>query len=164
MKYYLIDASALVYGIRNLGNTKTDFFIEQATKRALLYVPQFCVAEVLNAFARVFYKDQSVGEETYIEWRDVFIKAIHNRRILYCYDLHRYHNLNTDKVFEIEHTTSYNPKRKNYLSALDILIIAMGMELRRIHPPDDVSVLTRDGRLHKISNASEEFAHATWFD
>ena len=48
MKYYLIDASAFVYAIENITRTKMDFFMEKAKGEAFLYIPQFCVTEVIH--------------------------------------------------------------------------------------------------------------------
>lgn len=162
MKYYLVDASAFIYAMEKLGQTKRNFFIEKANGTAFLYMPQFCVTEVLNTFARFFYRDKKIGGALYDEWRTQFIEAIRNRRILYCYDLHRYHNLNADKVYEIEHKENYRTNEKP-LSAFDILVIAMGVELKKIHSPNEVCILTRDRRLRNISNTNEEFAQAIWF-
>lgn len=162
MRYYLLDASAFIYAMEKLGQTKRDFFVEKASGTAFLYMPQFCVTEILNTFARFFYRQKKIGEALYNKWRTHFIEAIRNRKMLYCYDLHRYHNLNADRVYEIEHKESYGPA-ENRLSAFDILVIAMGAELKRIHSPNEVYVLTRDRRLRTISNMNKEFAQAIWF-
>ena len=62
-------------------------------------------------------------------------------------DLHRYHNINTDKIYKIEHQTPLRGKEK-YLSSFDILIIGMAIELKKIHiGNNEVILLTRDGRL-----------------
>jgi len=163
MKYYLIDASAFIYAIENLDKIKKNFFIERANKEAFLYISQFCVPEVLNGFARIFYRDKKIGDQLYKKWKNEFIKAIHNRNILYCYDLHRYHNLNTAPIYHFEHTIPYK-KGEGSLSAFDILLIAMGMELKKIHSSNNVSLLTRDGRLHRIANSSRSFVTAEWFE
>ena len=163
MKYYLIDTSAFIYAIENLDKIKIDFFTEKANATAFLYMPQFCITEVFNTFARFFYRDQKIGRSLYTKWRGKFIRAIHNRRILYCYDLHRYHNLNTHKIYKIEHKKPYTNK-ENALSTFDILVIAMGTELKKIHSPNEVLILTRDARLCRISNMSREFAPAKWFE
>jgi len=162
VKYYLIDASAFIYAIENLDKIKRNFFVEKASGTAFLYMPQFCVTEVFNTCAKFFWRLGRIGSDRYHEWRDEFIKAIHDRRVIYCYDLHRYHNLNAHKIYELEHKTPYVKKEKP-LSSLDILVIAMGMELKKIHSPNDVIVLTRDRRLITISNMDEEYATAIWF-
>jgi hypothetical protein len=162
MNYYLIDASAFIYAVENLDRIKRNFFIEKAGGIAFLYMPQFCVTEVLNTYAKFFWRLGRIGLDRYNKWRDEFIKAIQNRTIIYCYDLHRYHNLNADEIYELEHRTPYMEEEKR-LSSLDILVIAMGMELKRVHCSDNVLILTRDRRLLKISNMKEGFAQAVWF-
>ena len=163
MNYYLIDASAFVYAIEHLNRLKINIFLEKTNGTAFLYIPQFCIPEVFNTFAKFFYNYKNIGSDKYTEWRNKFSKLITDRRILYCYDLHRYHNWNTNKVYDIEHSTPYK-KGERYLSAFDILIIAMGIELKHLHSANSVSILTRDGRLHRISNMSKDFAPAIWFE
>ena len=150
MKYYLIDASAYIYTVQNLELTKINFFSEKTNQEAFLYLPQFCVTEVLNAFARFYFKEKTIQANTYTEWRNDFIKSIRNRSLFYIYDLHRYHNLNADKIYRIEQTTPLSQK-EHYLTSFDILIIAMAMELKKIHYPNPVMILSRDGRLIRIA-------------
>lgn len=163
MHYYLIDASAFVYAVENVNQTKMDFFLEKANGTAFLYIPQFCVAEVLNTYARLFFRENKITGALYSQWRNEFTKAIRRRRTIYCYDLHRYHNMNADRIYKKEHIVPYT-RNENPLSTFDILVIAMGMELKKIHFPNNVSVLTRDGRLRRISNMSKNFASAIWFE
>lgn len=47
MKYYLIDASAFIHWTENEGKTKMDLLHEKAVGEAFLYIPQFCIAEVI---------------------------------------------------------------------------------------------------------------------
>ncbi len=137
-------------------NKKLDeIFVSQTNKKATVYLPQFCVAETFNTFARLYYKDKSISEELYNSLTELFKEHIKDRKLLYCYDLHRYHNLNADAVIRAEHTVPYNGDIS--LSTLDILIIAMGIELMHIHPPKNVYVVTGDKRLHKICNSSNSF-------
>lgn len=163
MKYYLIDTSAFVYAIENLETIRLDFFAEKASGAAFLYMPQFCVTEVFNTYTRLFYRDRKIGGSRYTRWRGEFIKAIHDRQLVYCYDLHRYHNPNAHKICKIEHTTPYGEGEK-FLSTFDILVIAMGMELQRIHLPNPVNVLTRDRRLATISAKDRSFAPPVWVE
>lgn len=165
MKYYLIDTSAFVYAIEYLDRIKRNFFVEKAAGQAFLYIPQFCVPEVFNTFARFFYRDKKILGDKYTKWRSEFTKSIHDRRLIYCYDLHRYHNLNTHRVFRLEHTLPYNETNgKNAMSTLDILVVAMGIELKHLHSPNEVVVLSRDRRLIGICNADKDFARAEWFE
>lgn len=172
MNYYLIDASAFIYAIENLGKTKKDFFTEKSLGQAFLYMPQFCVTEVFNVYAKFFHRFKKITtSQEYEDWRKYFIQLIHrqleppltNENMIYCYDLHRYHNLNAQEIYEVEHTTPYSAKESS-LSSFDILVIAMGMELKKIHEPNSVIILTRDGRLKRISNMRPNFATAEWFE
>jgi len=163
MKYYLLDASAFIWAIENLDKIKLNFFVEKAKGEAFLYIPQFCITEVLNVFARFFYREKRVENRLYTKWKNDFVAATHNRKIVYCYDLHRYHNINTKTIIKLEHITPYK-KGESSLSSFDILIIAMGMELKKIHSPNEVQLLTRDCRLQRISNMNIQFAKAIWFE
>ena len=82
MTYYLIDTSAFIYAIENLDKIKRNFFLEKADGSAFLYMPQFCVPEVFNTFARFFYRNKRIGGQRYTKWRNEFIKTIQNRRNL----------------------------------------------------------------------------------
>ena len=167
MTYYLVDTCAFIYAVECLYKTKPDIFFEKGIGLAFLYMPQFCVTEVFNTLARLRFRDNVITEAEYNKNREKFIEMIQNRRTIYCYDLHRYHNLNTQKIYEIEHKSELNTK-ENHLSALDILIIAMGMELKKIHEKEPVKILTRDGRIQTISkllrekHGKDEFAEAIW--
>lgn len=163
MIYYLLDVSAFIYAIENLPKLKQNFFLEKAKGNAFLYMPQFCVTEVFNAYARLFFRDNKIDSSRYNQWRNEFIKAVRNRNLIYCYDLHRYHNINTDKIFRLEHTTPYTGNERA-LSGFDILIIGMGMELKLLHSPAEVKILSRDRRLIRISNLNSNFAPAIWLD
>lgn len=122
------------------------------------------MTEVFNVFARFFFRDKKIKDaKLYTKWRSDFIQTIHDRNIIYCYDLHRYHNLNAHKVYGLEHKTPYARGEKP-LYAPDILVIAMGMELKKIHTPSLVTILTRDCRLKRISNMDKSFAAAEWFE
>jgi hypothetical protein len=162
MKYYLIDTSAYIYAVIQIGKSaelKHDFFVEKAAGNAFLYMPQFCIAEVLNTFARFLFRDKKIGAELYNKWRNHFIDQIHNRKVIYAYDLHRYHILNADAIYRAEQKTRISKKEK-YMSTFDILIIAMAIELKKIHANDQVILLTRDGRLRRIGKM---FVDTRWF-
>ena len=126
---------------------------------AVIFIPAFCVAEVLNTFARWWYRERSVfaTADEYNFVRQTFIKHVHDRKFFYSYDLTRYHNLNCGKVFHKEHKTKLT--RGTYLSAFDILVIAMGMELKRICG-DEIHLLTKDYRQYEIAGKAMDFPKA----
>lgn len=157
---------------------------QKLENKAILFIPSFCIAEVRNILAKwnFRYKDIFKSKIHYETFFNTFISHVHDRKFFYSYDLNRYHNINTTLVAEIEHTTdtefdasglpkgtdkeiiSKKLKEKNvnddigkhYLSTLDILIVAMGMELKRMKG-EEVYLLTGDKRLALISSKRNEF-------
>jgi len=149
MVYYLVDASAFIYAMENRRKLKLNIFQERAEGRAFLYLPQFCVAEVLNAYARLHYRDKTMNDEQYRAWRKKFMDSLEDRTILYPYELQERHLANADAIYEYSHQQPLG-RNQTPLSAFDILIIAMAMELKRVHRPNPVVLLTRDGRLEQV--------------
>ncbi len=164
MIYYLLDTSALghIYTRENprLTELLEYIFLQRIRGRAFLYLPNFCVPEIFNIFARNRYRKRIINDSQYENLRTAFRDHIRNRKTLYSYDLNRYHNINTDIIFTAEHTTApLRPSRragieasKCSLSALDILIIAMGIELKHVHSGNDVYLVTNDERLSNVCN------------
>ncbi|MDR2426809.1 MAG: PIN domain-containing protein [Endomicrobium sp.] len=152
--YYLLDASAFCRFIEYISaNARISHNIIQRAvfESYFYYMPQFCIAEVFNTFAKWHYAEKRINEKKYKELCSIFKFLIHDRLVIYPYDLHRYHNLNCDKVFPVEHTTPHSMPKKGKLSTFDILIIAMALELQLIHGNDNVSILSCDNRLTEIS-------------
>lgn len=177
MKYYILDTSAYVYALeKGTGNINVDFITETENDNAFLYMPQFCVTEVLNTISKLRYSEEIKSQNKQIDQLqfkklyDFFIEQIHDRKLIYIYDLHRYHNLNAgleeyggcdiyranwdawnswDKGWQAKKKDKTN---KPPLGAPDILIIAMTIELKKIHKKDDVVVLTNDRLLAKVIN------------
>jgi len=150
---------------------------QQASDQAILFVPSFCIAEVKNTFAKWhFRKKVFESAQHYSDCLALFTKHVSNRHFFYSYDLNRYHNINCDMILPIEHTcqtefvvsglpigASQKQIKKKlmekripydhgryYLSSFDILIISMGMELKRTMAKE-VHLLTNDYRLHLIA-------------
>ncbi len=157
--YYILDASAILhlYVIDEDLTPKLDHFVEQkGLGRAFLFVPNFCVAETFNTFAKFYYRWKSLTPDQYQRCADAFKHDIHNGHLLYHYELNRYHVLNVDYIIPFEHL--FEPKRPKgakkgeewTLSTFDILIIALGMELARI-TGGRTYIVTCDRRLHKIA-------------
>jgi uncharacterized LabA/DUF88 family protein len=76
------------------------------SKKAFFYIPSFCISEVKNTFAKYRYRLKLINEDIYNEMMEEFTSMVTNRKIFYSYDLNRYHNLNTDEITPIEHTTA----------------------------------------------------------
>ncbi|MDR3244695.1 MAG: hypothetical protein LBT79_08105 [Elusimicrobiota bacterium] len=160
--YYLIDASAFGRYVDTF-NPKS-----QPIKRNIFsdiiagnfyYIPQFCIPEVFNMFAKWRYdtdynkrhKRKKLNKKEYEYLYKLFISYVHNRVLLYPYDLHRYHNLNCHKIYMVENNTD-RQQPTDRLSAFDILIIAMGIELQKIHGKNNITILSCDKILIRIAN------------
>ena len=156
---------------------------QRVTNKAIILMPSFCIAEVRNTLAKWQFRYKNVfrSKEHYDTVFGTFISHVHDRKFFYSCDLNRHHNLNTSAVTEIEHTTetefhatglpvgtdsvAINEKLREkhphdhtgryYLSTLDILIIAMGMELKKITGAE-IHLLTCDRRLSLISSKGPE--------
>ena len=154
MIYYLFDASALILFYQKANKKLDEIFVSKAKNESFIYVPQFCVPEVFNTFARLYYRDKKISEDIYNQYCVAFKEHVSSRKVIYCYDLHRYHNLNAHQLFIYDHTIPYDHiNSTKSLSTLDILIISMGMELKRIHPPQDVFLVTADKRMQTVCKA-----------
>ncbi len=184
--YFLFDASAASHYYIDFDPYKdilTILFAKRAEGKAFFYLPTFCVAETFNIFAKYHYRRMTIDGDTYRKAFDTFAEHIHDRKVFYCYDLNRYHNLNLNwrKVYEIEHKTDteyerlgINPKTtsdreakrlyhqrfpdsslgRHYLSGFDLLILGMAIELMR-NLGEKVYLVTRDERLVKIAQLVE---------
>jgi len=162
-----------------------NYITKQKTEgKAILFIPSFCIAEVRNVLAKWHFRRRNIfkSQKQYETVFGTFVAQVRDRKFFYSYDLNRYHNLNTTLVTKIEHTTNTEfdasglpigtdertvnakLKKKNsedyiskyYLSSFDILIIAMGMELKMI-TGEEVYLLNYDKRLTLISSKREEF-------
>ena len=157
--YYILDASAVhhLYVIDDELTPKLDHFIEQrGLGKAFLFMPNFCVAETLNTLAKLHYRRGLLNVDQYTRCRDAFVHDIHNGQLIYNYELNRYHILYMDYIIPYEHL--FEPQRPKgakkgeewTLSTLDMLIIAIGMELARI-TGGFTYIVTCDKRLNRIS-------------
>jgi len=151
--YYLLDASALVhlYLLDEEVTPCLDHLIEQrGLQKAFLYVPNFCVAETFNTIARKHYREGVLDEQAYKKCKGTFAHDIHNGHLLYHHELNRYHILNVDYIIPFEHLfPSERPDgTERRLSIFDVLIIAMGMELRV--PGGATYVVTGDKRTTEV--------------
>lgn len=129
----------------------TTLIAKRGENRAFLYLPNFCVAEVFNTFAKWHFRQKKISPSEYDQIKKAFRLQVSGSRFFYNYQLNRYHVLNTDYIVQAEHSHKLNDK-KNFLSTLDILIIAMGIELAKIHGDSNFLILTNDGRIKKICN------------
>lgn len=177
MIYYLLDASALLlwYDKVHYLNSRLDYMYKQYIKhQAFFYLPNFCIVEVFNMFARLYYRDKTIAtRKQYLDLCGLFKGQIRRGKTFYSCSLNRYHIINTDQIYQLEHTTPpLEPSReerekaektrqqiqwsKYFLNSFDILIIAMGIELKKIHGGNnEVYIITNDERLAEVCNAVE---------
>lgn len=182
-KYYLFDSSAALHFYIPHRNPKVNetlaFLLAQKLGgNAFFYIPIFCIAEIFNTLAKHHYRTNELTKSDYDDAVKKLKEHIRNRQFFYPYSMDRYHNLNTDAIFPIEHTinteftvtglpTTASTGEINlalaaqnehshighyHLSTLDITIIAMGIELRRVHDKN-FALISKDKRLIQICNA-----------
>ena len=158
MLTYLLDASAAtdIYVPRDERIRRVlQYILEQRNtfRQATLFIPNFCIAEVFNSFARMHFsrdgQNQALTPEEYKKCLQTFRSHIHWGRVLYSYDLNRYHIIASDTIFPAEHRL---PRRyeHDHLSTFDILIIAMACELAYTGDPDGTFLVTCDSRLKQV--------------
>jgi hypothetical protein len=156
---------------------------QRLTGKAVLFVPSFCIAEVKNTLTKWFYRKKIITSKSCLnQCLRYFNRHVADRTFFYTYDLNEYHNLNFEAIVSVEHTVNtefvtadlpvgtdedrvrqrLRAQRRNdnlgryYLSTLDILIISMGMELKRV-VGGEVYLLTNDKRLALISGRNDLF-------
>lgn len=161
MLTYLLDTSAAVeiYMPDGSGDRFAkrvlNHIIEQKAlfREAILFIPNFCIAEVFNTFARKHYspKDSKdkLSDVEYGRCVAEFRDDIHWGKTLYPYDLNRYHVVATDKIVIAEHLLPRRDKH-DHLNTFDILIIAMACELAHIGRREDTYLVTGDQRLSAV--------------
>ncbi len=167
MFVYIFDASGLVSYLTNRPSRTRqilDYLIEQRKvhHQATLFVPNFCVAEVFNALAKFRFDltveaEKRLNEAQYRDCLKRFRKLIHWGEVFYPYDLNRYHILAADDIIPAEQQLPRRPKRNSpaiydRLSTLDILVIAMGMELAYLFEEENVTLITGDERMKFVAD------------
>ncbi|MDE2028092.1 MAG: hypothetical protein KGJ11_06095 [Candidatus Omnitrophica bacterium] len=104
---FLFDASAVThYYIHNpkFADVLAFLLSIKESEGANFFIPSFCVAETLNTFAKHHYRWNLLDADLYKKIREDFVDSVHNRKLFYSYDLNRYHNLNAEEIFPLEHT------------------------------------------------------------
>jgi rRNA-processing protein FCF1 len=166
------------------GNTEANLAFLAAKKlgnECVLFIPSFCIAELFNVLACYHYRDKSISKPDYERYIGKAKDHVRNhQRFLRPLELTRYHNYRLDSIFPIEHgtATEYDAAGikapadpgvinealrvkiagdhagKYHLSAFDLLILAMGIELGDVHGPENVAIITNDKRLAKVALAA----------
>lgn len=132
----------------------------------LLYVPNFCIAEVFSVFMKHTYgswnhhvrKKRTIDTRVYDSLVKQFQADIHNCKFLTQYELSRYHILGINHVAPIDHYFQLSRRRgprsqKRRIApagTFDHLIISMGIYLTHLHGEENVIVISTDDRMLNI--------------
>lgn len=154
MRYFLLDANVLVaYYCKAdedgaLRRRAADLVAARADGEAFLYVPNFCVAETLRAFAKKCWQEKLFGNthqdarEAFDSFRKALLDDVVDGKILYSYELSRRHIKLTDRIYELSSRLSF--RSGSVPSTFDVLLIAMGCDLMRIHGEDNLFIVTAE--------------------
>ncbi|MCD6134325.1 MAG: PIN domain-containing protein [Candidatus Omnitrophica bacterium] len=148
MKYFLLDTSAIIhlyYSEEKLTKKVAELISRKLSEDAFLYMPNFCIAETFNVFGKLRYRERKKSQEEYEEIKGSFKDLVRGRSIIYSYELSRYHVLNIDLLVPFEQT--FTRINKKALSTFDLLVIAMGIELVKIHGDRDFYIITAEKRM-----------------
>lgn len=141
-------------------------------EEAKLIIPNFILAETINQFAyyhfRELGKTKEQAKRDFLKLKEKFINQViytpelskdietQEQKCFFNYELNRHHILNLEHIIPIEHTTEPIQKTKymfwgkHALSAFDLLLISVAMELRKLMGKDRVFILTREHRLWSV--------------
>ncbi len=153
MRTYLFDASAAVeFYLPETEKIKKTLkhLREQKEPRAqaAIFIPNFCIAEVFNAFAKKL-REEKISREEYKRCLDKFRGDIHWGRFLYPYELNRYHIIAADRIIPVEHRLAPHHDR-DHLTTFDILVIAMACELAFVGRREETFLITKDKRMKRV--------------
>ena len=172
MKYLLIDANiaAGYYLPRAVSDQETakriEIILDNAREKKddfFVYIPNFCIAETISVFIKHSFgkwnkhvRNNPIDTRVYKSLIKSFQSDIHNGKFINHYELNRYHILGINFVAPFDHYYQLNRKKGNSKNnptpagTFDHLIISMGIQLAKIHKPENVFILTTDYRLAKI--------------
>lgn len=166
-RHYLIDASALVPSFLDVKTPGSDLNAKQAVAKllaqraaggAVLYVPNFCMAECSKAFAKLAYgatKDHEKGTKLYTRLVTSLLETVSKSQkgLIRSHELERDHLVDVEEVFRVEHKL-FPHEKHNLLSGLDALVIKMAQHLARRHGQDHALIVTGEERMTKVCNHS----------
>ncbi len=159
MHYFLLDANVLVaYYCKDepeeIRSRVGDLFAARAQGKAFLYVPNFCVAEVLKAFAKKCWQEKIYDASDFGEFRRTFLADVVDSKVLYSYELSRRHIKMTDRILERAAKLSF--RTGSPPSALDLLIIAMGTDLSQVHGSANLHIVTAERPIFDVCQQGDD--------
>lgn len=133
----------------------------------LLFIPNFCIAEVFSTFSKLcYYRD--ISEKEFKEAKENFINDVSRddeyKRYQYYnhYELNRYHLFDAHMVYQpfweyvvrshIEGKHKTKEGYRKFPSSFDLLTIAQGIELTMLYSDEDFAILTSDQFIIDICN------------
>lgn len=177
-RFVLLDANVVAgyYLPASLASTKAVPLIEniitavrsKGAPEVLLYIPEVCIAEVFAVFAKYFFArwDKQVRKRLPRKLKKAeyemivgqFRSDFHSGKLLNPVALSPYHILATHLISSVDANYQYYRNRQNVklkrslkmMAAVDHTIIAMGINLAKIHSRDNFRILTADHRLADI--------------
>ncbi|MBI3405422.1 MAG: hypothetical protein HY046_08195 [Acidobacteria bacterium] len=159
---YLFDASAVVhFYVPDNGKIQAaiEFLYRQKSElQTHWFIPNVCIAEVFKAIAKYRYdktQKTNLTADEYNRCLDDFRRDIHWGKKFYPYDLNRYHVIAADEIipfeFEVERKARKSRETKyDFLSSLDILVIAMACELSFLYGQQKITLVTKDSRMSRV--------------
>lgn len=161
MRHYLVDANVLVALYVDEGGRASreavDFVALRGEGRAFLYVPDIVIIEVLKAFARKCFVEgpsrhsRTSAQAAYEKLREAFLEDFRGSRVLYRYELAQRHVDSAEALCEAAVTHRFRSGAPP--SAIDLLILSMGMDLAHVHGRDDFAILTAERPLYDLCAA-----------
>ncbi len=126
---------------------------------AVLYAPNFCMAECSRAFAKIAYrgtKDHDRATGVYQSYVRALLNVVSktNKGIIQSYELQRSHLVNVEDVFDMEYR-KFGQEKRGFLSGLDALVVAIGRQLAREHGREQTFIVTAEDRMTRICNYSD---------
>src|SRR5437870_8496156 len=154
--YYLARSMKSEKVVERIGN-----IVDSVRTRAsdhFLYIPNICIAETFSVLMKYAFGKWNrhvkragrgiLDKRMYEKLIQQFQDDIHNAKVLYQYELSRYHILAQDLVAPIDHYYQHTrgPKRHVPMGTFDHLYIAMGIHLAHVHGAQKVVLLMPDDR------------------
>ena len=169
-KVYLLDANVLIDYYIDQCPSVIHFVdkikAERETGKCLIYVPNICIAEVFSVFARTyFYKQEGKKEYEYREKKWSFINDISRdykyKRFQHFthLELNRYHMIHAHLVYQpafeylrLAHMKGVHVKdgKQQFPSAIDLLVIAQGIEMTGLYSDEEFSLVTADRLISSL--------------
>lgn len=164
-RYFLIDASAFVPFFR-LSSERAPARVSiikllkmRADERAVLLVPNFCLAECSKAFAAIIQARTNSTEKATAKYDatvDEMLGIVSSSRqgLIQSHALAREHLVGVEDIFRAQ--WAMKPRGGEGLSGLDGLVLAMGRDLMKAHGADHVRVVTGDRWMAEVCNRNAD--------